>query len=155
MSRMIVAVARRVVDTASAPEGFECRRGKTPDSLGALARSVSPSQTTTWLGQTADATAVLIHYTFAVDANVDGSMNRDDHFFADAGFVSHSGGFFNGDFDYNGRLNADDYFFINSNYNKPSTLVFTFAPNASEQRRPDDLLGVKDMVDLLLTPPHV
>ena len=73
-------------------------------------------QTAIWDGQTVDTSAVLIRYTFAGDANLDGVINGDDYFDVDAGYASQATGYLNGDFNYDGRVDADDYFLIDSNY---------------------------------------
>jgi hypothetical protein len=81
--------------------------------------------TAVWNGQTVDQTAVLIRYTFAGDANLDGVINGDDYFLIDAHAVV--GGYHNGDFDYSSNVNADDYFLIDSNYNKAQTPLAALA----------------------------
>jgi len=88
---------------------------------------ISSSQTALWNGQTVDSTAILLAYTFAGDANLDGIINGDDYFWIDAGFSSKASGYANGDFDYNGRIDADDYFLIDSNYDKSGVVALVNA----------------------------
>src|SRR6185437_775432 len=96
---------------------------KTPGALTALGIAEANDvvnfgggQTAIWDGQTVDTTAVLIRYTYAGDANLDGVINGDDYFDIDAGYASQATGYLNGDFNYDGRVDADDYFLIDANY---------------------------------------
>jgi hypothetical protein len=59
---------------------------------------------------------VLVMYTYAGDADLSGTVNGDDYFRIDAGYVAHDTGFANGDFDYSGRIDADDYWLIDHSY---------------------------------------
>ncbi len=95
-----------------------------------IALGISDAQTALFDGQTVDATAVLVKYTFAGDTNLDGVIDGDDYFNIDSGFTGGATGYANGDFDYNGRLDADDYFAIDSNYGKS-------APSPSDPPPPD------------------
>ena len=56
------------------------RRGR--EALG-----ISGSQTKVWNGQTVDASTVLIRYTLAGDANLDGKIDGDDYFKIDSGIA--------------------------------------------------------------------
>ncbi len=67
-------------------------------------------------GQTVDATAVLIKFTYAGDANLDGVVNGDDYFQIDSAFPQVLTGWSNGDFNYDGVINGDDYFLIDSTF---------------------------------------
>lgn len=87
------------------------------------------STTAVWRGETVDQSSVLVAYTFAGDANLDGAINGDDYFAIDVGFSSHAHSYFNGDFNYDGHIDADDYFLIDSSYNKPPP-VLASAPAA-------------------------
>jgi hypothetical protein len=66
-------------------------------------------------GVSVDATAVVIKYTWAGDANFDGVVDA-----ADYGVVDNwvqfpgSGGYFNGDFNYDGLIDASDYGIIDN-----------------------------------------
>jgi prepilin-type processing-associated H-X9-DG protein len=67
-------------------------------------------------GRRVDATAILVKYTYAGDANLDGKINIDDYGRIDA-HVGQSGlvfGWYNGDFNFNGKINIDDYGIIDS-----------------------------------------
>ena len=75
----------------------------------------------TFHGESVDGTAVLVKYTFAGDANLDGKINGDDYFAIDSGYAAHASGYVNGDFNYDGRIDADDYFLIDANASQAQT----------------------------------
>jgi hypothetical protein len=79
--------------------------------------ALQTSQTANWGGQVADATSVLVRFTYAGDATLDGVINIDDYGRIDAN-VAQSGsvwGWFNGDFNADGLINIDDYGIIDGN----------------------------------------
>jgi hypothetical protein len=93
----------------------------TPNSLTTLAVAeasdalgLTSAQTTVWNGQTIDGTTVLVKYTYAGDANLDGVVNGDDYFQIDSAFPQGGHGWTNGDFNYDGVITGDDYFLIDS-----------------------------------------
>jgi hypothetical protein len=74
-------------------------------------------ETALWQGQTVDASAVLVKYTYGGDANLDGKINIDDYGRIDSN-VGRNGsvfGWYNGDFNYDGNINIDDYGIIDAN----------------------------------------
>jgi hypothetical protein len=74
------------------------------------------AQTAIWNGQTVSASDVLVKYTYAGDANLDGKVNIDDYGRIDAN-VGQSGsvfGWYSGDFNFDGKINIDDYGLIDS-----------------------------------------
>jgi hypothetical protein len=76
-------------------------------------------ETGSFAGQTVDATALLIKYTYAGDANLDGAINIDDYGRIDANVATPgASGWFNGDFNYDGKINIDDYGIIDGNINQ-------------------------------------
>ncbi len=77
---------------------------------------ISGAQTGTFDGQSVDATTVIVKYTYAGDANLDGAINGDDYFQIDSAFPQGQSGWINGDFNYDGVINGDDYFIIDSNF---------------------------------------
>ncbi len=77
---------------------------------------ITGTQTAFWDGQTVDASAVLVKYTYGGDANLDGVINGDDYFQIDSAFPQQLHGWLNGDFNYDGVINGDDYFLIDSNF---------------------------------------
>jgi hypothetical protein len=86
---------------------------------------LSGAQTTTWFGQTVGSSDVLVRYTFAGDANLDGVVNADDY--ANIDLYSQTPGaanFSRGDFNYDGSINADDYALIDlvSTQQRPALL---------------------------------
>ena len=70
------------------------------------------TQTVLWHGQTVDDTAILIKYTYAGDATLDGQINIDDYVRIDDGISQQLPGWFNGDFNYDGKVDIDDYMVI-------------------------------------------
>ncbi|MEO6434504.1 MAG: hypothetical protein ABIP55_01930, partial [Tepidisphaeraceae bacterium] len=63
------------------------------------------------------ATTILVKYTYAGDANLDGKINVDDYGQIDfnAGSSGSVFGYFNGDFNLDGKINIDDYGIIDFN----------------------------------------
>jgi hypothetical protein len=61
-----------------------------------------------------DGTSVLVMYTYAGDANLDGTINIDDYTKIDAGIMAAASGWANGDFNYDGKINIDDYTIIDN-----------------------------------------
>jgi hypothetical protein len=79
---------------------------------------ISGAQTATFSGQTVDATTILVKFTYAGDANLDGTINADDY--ASIDFHARVPGafaYFNGDFNMDGEIDADDYALIDFNNN--------------------------------------
>ena len=69
-----------------------------------------------WNGHTVDATAVLVRYTFAGDATLDGFISGDDYSAIDfASATPGASGWANGDFNYDGIISGDDYSIIDFN----------------------------------------
>ncbi len=91
---------------------------------------ISGGQSADFMGQTVDATSVLIKYTYGGDANLDGTLNGDDYFQIDSN-INAAGtvfGYINGDFNYDGDINGDDYFIIDSNINVGQSQPMGSAP---------------------------
>jgi hypothetical protein len=71
---------------------------------------LSGAQTTNWNGVTVDATCVLLKYTYAGDANIDGVVDAGDYGLIDNDCpIAGAHGWFNGDFNYDGVIDATDY----------------------------------------------
>jgi hypothetical protein len=67
-------------------------------------------------GHSVDATAVIVKFTYAGDANLDGKINVDDYGRIDLNVnVPGVAGWFNGDFNGDGKVNVDDYGIIDLN----------------------------------------
>jgi Ca2+-binding RTX toxin-like protein len=66
-------------------------------------------------GQSVDATAVLVKFTYGGDANLDGTLNIDDYVRIDGGIAAQRTGWSNGDFNLDGKVNIDDYTIIDGN----------------------------------------
>jgi hypothetical protein len=96
-------------------------------ATAAQVTGISGAQTALFGGQTVSPTDTLVKYTYAGDADLDGTIDGDDYLRIDAGFSALSSGYFNGDFNYSGNIDVDDYFLIDSNYGK-QTLGVLSAP---------------------------
>jgi hypothetical protein len=77
---------------------------------------VPPGNTQVWNGLTVDATCVIVKYTYAGDANLDGFISGDDYSAIDFAFgVAGAADWTNGDFNYDGFVSGDDYSVIDFN----------------------------------------
>ena len=74
-------------------------------------------------GRQLDTSSIVLKYTLAGDANLDGMVNSDDYGLIDSGFISRAGGWYNGDFNYDGMVNADDYGRIDAGFLAQSGLA--------------------------------
>jgi hypothetical protein len=83
-------------------------------------------------GQTILAGDVLVMYTYAGDADLDGSIDGDDFGQIDSGFSANLKGYFNGDFNYSGKIDADDYFLIDANYGRQGAPIASGAAAVPE-----------------------
>ncbi|HYO08783.1 MAG TPA: hypothetical protein VER17_07400 [Tepidisphaeraceae bacterium] len=73
------------------------------------------ARTALWNGETIDATTLLLKYTYAGDADLNGKLNGDDYFAIDQAIAStNAWGWWNGDFNHDGQVDGDDYFLIDS-----------------------------------------
>jgi hypothetical protein len=79
----------------------------------------------TFEDQTVINTDVLVKYTFAGDANLDGTVNGSDYTLIDNGFNSGMSGWRNGDFNYDGVINGDDYMLIDNAFNTQGNTIFS------------------------------
>jgi hypothetical protein len=80
---------------------------------------LTAAQTMNLHGQTIDVTSIIVKYTDAGDADLDGSITADDYFRIDAGYLGAgvpAPSWSHGDFDFNHRVDGDDYFLIDKNY---------------------------------------
>ncbi len=94
--------------------------GSTTLAVAEASNALGTDATTTALfsSETVDGTAILVKYTYAGDANLDGTINPDDYAlvsFNDGNPNAH--GYFNGDFNFDGDINADDFALIDFNFN--------------------------------------
>ena len=76
---------------------------------------IGGAETALWSGVTVDATAVLVKYSYAGDANRDGVIDGADYGTID-NYVQFPGtaGFANGDFNYDGVIDGADYGLIDN-----------------------------------------
>jgi hypothetical protein len=81
-------------------------------------------------GQSVDLTAIVVRYTLAGDANLDGAVNSQDFTALAAHFNSGSGGWIAGDFNYDEKVNALDFNAVASNFgsNLPSVALGSLIP---------------------------
>ncbi|MBC8105871.1 MAG: hypothetical protein H7Z14_04720, partial [Anaerolineae bacterium] len=86
----------------------------------AEASDVFTSFPATFSGQQVDNTTVLIKYTYAGDADLNGIVDFDDYSRIDAGFNNNRTGWVNGDVDYNNIVDFDDYSLIDQAFNTQS-----------------------------------
>ena len=86
--------------------------GSTSDVL-----SLGAADRTTWQGHTVDGTAVLVRFTYAGDANLDGTIDATDYGIVD-NYVQFPGtsGFALGDFNYDGTVDGTDYGIIDNTF---------------------------------------
>jgi autotransporter-associated beta strand protein len=88
--------------------------GNTLTSIGVAPNSAL--SLSTFGGLSVSASDILVMYTYAGDANLDGAITGDDYFQIDSAFPQGLSGWMNGDFNYDGAINGDDYFLIDSNF---------------------------------------
>jgi autotransporter-associated beta strand protein len=92
-------------------------------SLGVVANSAL--NRSTFGGVSVGASDVLVMYTYAGDADLNGKLNGDDYFRIDSNInVPGATGWYNGDFDYNGHVNGDDYFLLDANLGRQTFGTF-------------------------------
>jgi fibronectin-binding autotransporter adhesin len=102
------------INSAAAAAGFN---GHTT-ALGYVEASQAGFGGGTFGGQSVDADAVLVRYTFSGDANVDGKVDLTDFTFLAANFNKATGAtWLNGDFNYDGKVDLTDFTFLASNFN--------------------------------------
>ncbi len=68
-------------------------------------------------GQSTDANAILVAYTYVGDANLSGKVDGSDYSLIDNGFLHHLMGWGNGDFNYDGVVDGSDYTLIDNAFN--------------------------------------
>ena len=115
-------VSKIVQGRGAAPSGIYSSQVNTSLNLHALGVAeasqvlgISGTQTNLFGGQAVHATTVLVKFTYAGDANLDGKLNIDDYTRIDSGVGAHTTGWSNGDFNYDGKINIDDYVIIDGN----------------------------------------
>jgi hypothetical protein len=77
---------------------------------------VTGSANADWRGRQVDSTAVLVRFTYAGDANLDGAISGDDYSTIDFNInLPNATGFAAGDFNFDGVVSGDDYTVIDFN----------------------------------------
>jgi hypothetical protein len=98
------------------------KQGRTTLGVVSAAGRLSGGATAMFSGVTVDASSVLIKYTYAGDANLDGQIDAGDYGVIDNFVqVSNASGYFNGDFNYDGFIDAGDYGIIDNNVQAQGT----------------------------------
>jgi autotransporter-associated beta strand protein len=100
----------------------------------------------TFGGVSVGAADVLVMYTYAGDANVDGKINVDDYGRIDLNSSLPISGWFNGDFNYDGKVNVDDYGIIDFNVAIQGPPISTSASLTSLSAVPEPTVGVPALV---------
>jgi parallel beta-helix repeat protein len=77
-----------------------------------------------------DFNTVLVKYSYNGDTDLNGTIDADDYFQIDNGFVKHLTTYRNGDLDFNGVVDADDYFLIDNAFANKTGILSTAAPSA-------------------------
>jgi regulation of enolase protein 1 (concanavalin A-like superfamily) len=85
----------------------------------------------TFDGQAAVASDVLVKFTYVGDANLDGQVDGSDYTKVDNGFNNQLSGWSNGDFNYDGIVNGSDYTLIDNAFNTQSTPISSSPPPGS------------------------
>jgi sialidase-1 len=85
-------------------------------ATGAQVRGLGPTDTDTFAGQTITGASTIAMYTYAGDANLDGTIDGGDYGIID-NFVQvpNADGYANGDFNYDGVIDGGDYGIIDNN----------------------------------------
>ena len=85
-------------------------------ATGEQVRGLGPTDTDTFAGQTINGASTIAMYTYAGDANLDGTIDGGDYGIID-NFVQVPGasGYANGDFNYDGVIDGGDYGIIDNN----------------------------------------
>jgi hypothetical protein len=85
-------------------------------ATGEQVRGLGPTDTDTFAGQTITGASTIAMYTYAGDANLDGTIDGGDYGIID-NFVQVPGasGYANGDFNYDGVIDGGDYGIIDNN----------------------------------------
>jgi hypothetical protein len=91
----------------------------------------------TFNGQSVDANAILIKYTYDGDSDLDGDVDADDYARIDAGSAQkNSPGFVasyrTGDLDYSNSVNSDDFFLIDRAFSTQGSALGEIVPQAAE-----------------------
>ena len=114
------------------------RNGGSWNGRGIISSSSAPNVFSD-VALVAQGNTVVLHQTYAGDANLDGIINGDHYFLIDSnyGSVGNAVNYQTGDFNYDGRIDADDYFLIDANYGKSQSPLAKWAAIAEACISPD------------------
>jgi autotransporter-associated beta strand protein len=94
---------------------------------------------------------ILIMYTYAGDADLNGKLDGDDYFKIDSNInVAGASGWSSGDFDYNGKINGDDYFILDRNMGRQTLGVFSASSPAGSTGSTAGLTAVPEPAAMTL-----
>jgi hypothetical protein len=108
-----------------------CSSAAALDARGAIgiaragdALHIAAAQTAAWQGHTVTGDSILVRYTFAGDADLNGRLDGDDYFLIDAhaGNSASPPAWSFGDFNYDTRIDGDDYFVLDANLSRQGVL---------------------------------
>jgi hypothetical protein len=101
-------------------------------ATGEQVRGLGPTDTDTFSGQTINGASTIAMYTYAGDANLDGTIDGGDYGIID-NFVQVPGasGYGNGDFNYDGAIDGGDYGIIDNNVQAQGAPFPTSSASAS------------------------
>ena len=93
-------------------------------AIGAISNNLSGGTfDTTFDGQPAVMTDVLVKFTYVGDATLDGKVDATDYSRIDSGTLTQATGWFNGDFNYDGVVNGSDYTLADNTFNTQGTVI--------------------------------
>jgi hypothetical protein len=92
----------------------------------------------TFNGQSVDANAILVKYSYDGDSDLDGDVDADDYARLDAGYaqkndVGFVASYRNGDLNYSGSINSDDFFLIDRAYSTQGAPLAAIEPEIVPQ----------------------
>jgi hypothetical protein len=113
----------------------------------------------TFNGQSVDANAIVIKYTYDGDSDLDGDVDADDYARLDAAFAQRNNPGFvpsyrNGDIDYSGSVNSDDYFEIDQAYSTQGGPLAASEPQAAASGAVVEKSAVKTAVPVAKKQKH-
>ena len=97
-------------------------------ATGEQVRGLGPTDTDTFAGQTISGASTIAMYTYAGDANLDGTIDGGDYGIIDNfAQVPGADGYANGDFNYDGVIDGGDFGLIDNNIQAQGTPFSTGA----------------------------
>ena len=100
---------------------------------------------TTFAGEPVNSDSILVGFTYAGDANLDGRVNIVDYLMADRGAARGLSGWANGDFNYSGMVDGFDFFLMDQ--------AFVMQTGPLDALGAGDIIAVPEPVSGMLLPP--